>query len=236
MGHPTVFQDAEALSRAAASFFVRASHRALNRSGRFSVALSGGSTPGRMFELLASDEFWRAIPWDRTHLFWGDDRAVGPDHEHSNYRMAHDRLIRTVPIPGGNIHRIKGEMGAQAAADDYGRDLFNHFGGGNVPAFDLALQGMGGDGHTASLFPGTDALNAEDFVVPVLNPPADPKLDRVTLTFPAFAAARNALFLVTGADKREVLARVLNGDEQYPAARFQARNVLWYVDEKAAGE
>ncbi len=236
MGQIEIFEDAEALSRAAASFFVQASHRALERVGRFSVALSGGSGPKRMFELLATDEYWRAVPWDRTHLFWGDDRAVGPEHELSNYLLAQEAFIHAVPIPEDNVHRIKGELGAQTAAEDYARELMNFFGGETAPSFDLALQGMGGDGHTASLFPGDDALTATNYVAPVFDPPAAPHVDRVTLTYPAFAGSHTALFLVAGPAKRDVLASVLGGDEQYPAARFRAHQVLWFLDKAAAGE
>lgn len=235
MGQVEIFEDAEELSRAAASFFVQASHRALERNGRFTVALSGGSTPRRLFELMATERFWRAVPWDRTHLFWGDERAVGPEHEHSNYRMAHETFISKVPVPEANVHRIRGELCAEPAAEDYGRDLMNVFGGGNPPAFDLALMGLGTDGHTASLFPESTALEAPGVVVPVLSPPAVPRIDRITLTFPAFAQSRTALFLVAGADKKNILASVLHGDEQYPAARLKAQEVLWFVDKLAAG-
>lgn len=234
MGQVTIFEDAEALSHAAASFFVQASHRALERNGRFSVALSGGSTPKRMYELLADERYWRAVPWDRTHLFWGDERAVGPDHEHSNYRLAYEAFIQAVPIPEANVHRIKGELGAGAGADDYARELVNFY-GGVLPSFDLALMGLGTDGHTASLFAGSEALDSGGFAAQVPNPPVDPRVDRVTLTFPAFAGAHTALFLVTGENKRGVLAGVLDGDGQYPATRFKAQRVLWYADQ-AAGE
>ncbi|WP_147818934.1 6-phosphogluconolactonase [Salidesulfovibrio onnuriiensis] len=235
MGQVTIFEDAEALSHAAASFFVQASHRALERNGHFSVALSGGPTPKRFYELLADERYWRAVPWDRTHLFWGDDRAVGPEHEHSNYRLAHEAFIRHVPLPEANVHRVRGELGAAAAAEDYSQELVNFFGGDTPPAMDLAIMGIGDDGHTASLFSGSEALAATDYVMPVFDPPAAPRVDRVTLTFPAFAAAHTALFLVTEENKRDVLAGVLNGDPQYPASRFQAQRVIWYAGQAVAG-
>ena len=234
-----VFADAEDLSRAAAELFIELAHRALESRGRFTVALSGGSTPKRLFELLADADHWRAVPWDRTLVFWGDDRAVAPDHEWSNYRLAHDALLAHVPIPEHNILRIKGELGAVDACEDMRRNLVNCFGDKKPPRFDLVLQGMGDDGHTASLFPGTEALDATDWVVPVIDPPANPKVDRVTLTFPVLDNARVALFLAAGKGKREIIREIVNdptAPERYPAARLEAKKTLWYVDAAAFGK
>lgn len=231
-----VFTDTEDLSRAAARYFTALSHTALALRGRFTVALSGGSTPKRLFQILAEPPFAQAVPWDRTIVFWGDDRAVEPDHEWSNYKLAHDHLLAHVPIPEANIMRIKGELGAERAAEDMRRNLVNVFGDSELPRFDLALQGMGNDGHTASLFPGTDALNATDWVVPVFDPPADPAVDRVTLSFPVLNASRVALFLAAGQGKRDLIAEITNdptAPERYPAARLEAEETVWYVDEPA---
>lgn len=233
-----VFADGEDLSQAAARLFIELSHKALDQRGRFTVALSGGSTPKRLFEMLAAEPCRSAIPWDRTLIFWGDDRAVAPDHEWSNYKLAMDALLAHVPIPEENILRIKGELGAADAAEDMRRNLVNAFGDQGLPRFDLVLQGMGGDGHTASLFPGTDALDATDWVVPVIDPPANPKVDRVTLTFPVLNAARVALFLAAGEGKRDKISEIMNdptAQGRYPAARLEAEETLWYVDEAAFG-
>lgn len=233
-----VFADPEDMSRAAAQLFVELSHQALADRGRFTIALSGGSTPKRLFELLADSPFREAIPWDRTVVFWGDDRAVPPDHEWSNFKLADEALLSHVPVAEANIYRIKGELGAKDAAEDMRRNLVNVFGDKALPSFDLALQGMGGDGHTASLFPGTQALDATDWVVPVFDPPADPAVDRVTLSFPVLKAARVALFLAAGKGKREKIAEIMNdptAGERYPAARLEAKKTIWYVDEAAFG-
>lgn len=233
-----VFSDAEDLSQAAARLFIILSHQALDLRGRFVIALSGGSTPKRLFEILAQKPVRDAVPWDRTIVFWGDDRAVPPDHEWSNYKLAHDALLAHVPVLEENIWRIKGELGASAAAEDMRRNLINVFGDQKIPRFDLALQGMGSDGHTASLFPGTSTLEATTWVVPVFDPPADPQVDRVTLSFPVLNQARVALFLAAGAGKRDKIARIMNdptAGESYPAARVDAEETLWYVDEAAFG-
>jgi len=233
-----VFADAEDLSQAAARLFIELSHRALEERGRFTVALSGGSTPKRLFQILSSEPLWRSIPWDRTLVFWGDDRAVGPDHELSNYKLAYDALLAHVPIPEQNILRIKGELGAIAASEAMRRDLANAFGDREIPRFDFMLQGMGTDGHTASLFPGTESLTATDWVVPVLDPPATPKVDRVTASFSVLNSARVALFLAAGENKQTLVSEIMNdptASERYPAAALEAEETLWYVDEAAFG-
>ena len=233
-----VFADPEDLSQAAARLFVELSHKALGLRGRFTVALSGGSTPKRLFDILANGRHRGSIPWDRTYIFWGDDRVVEPGHEWSNFKLAYDSLLAHVPVPEENILRIKGELGTEAAAEEMRRDLINVFGDKDVPRFDLVLQGMGGDGHTASLFPNTDALNATGWVTTVTDPPANPKVDRVTLTFPVLNAARVALFLAAGAGKRTIISEIMNdptAPERYPAARVEAEETIWYVDEAAFG-
>ncbi|WP_243544990.1 6-phosphogluconolactonase [Pseudodesulfovibrio tunisiensis] len=228
-----VFPDTRALSRGAAELFVFHSHRALERSGRFAVALSGGSSPLPVFEMLASEPLWRAVPWDRTHVFWGDDRAVGPDHEHSNYRPARDLLLSRVPIPGDHVHRIRGELGAQDAAVAYRQELARFFEDA-VPAFDLMLQGLGPDGHTASLFPGSHALDSREWVEPVPAPDMEPRVERVTMTLPLLAAAKNVIVLATGVSKAPVLKNIFSAaseSEKYPVARLFSGDVLWLTDQ-----
>lgn len=233
-----VFADKEEMSQVAASLFVAMALNAVAQRGRFTIALSGGSTPRRLFEILAA-EYRESLPWDKTVVFWGDDRAVGPDHEWSNYRLAQETLLAHVGIPEENIYRIKGELGAAEAAREMAQDLKVVFGTDGLPQFDLALQGMGDDGHTASIFPGTDALNATDWVVPVFDPPANPAVDRVTLSFPVLNAAHVALFLVAGESKQAILGEIMNdptAPERYPAACVEAEETVWYVDEAAFGE
>jgi 6-phosphogluconolactonase len=234
-----VFADVEDQSRAAAQLIVDISHRALEARGRFTMALSGGSGPVRLMELLAREPFRGAIPWDRTLIFWGDDRAVGPDHILSNYRMALELLLSRVPVPEANVLRIRGELGAAGAAEELRRTMVNCFGDRELPAFDLVLQGMGTDGHTASLFPGTAELESKAWVEPVFTPGAEPLVERVTMTIPVFNNARVALFLVSGAEKRSLMAEIMNDPtaaDRYPAARIEARETLWYLDEAAMGQ
>lgn len=233
-----VFADVEDQSRAAAGLVIRRSHRALEERGRFVLALSGGTGPVRLMELLAEEPFRGAVPWDRTLVFWGDDRAVGPEHEASNYRQARELLLSRVPVPESNILRIRGELGAPEAADDLRRTLADCFDGGEPPVFDLMIQGMGPDGHTASLFPGAAALSSRDWVEPVLDPGTEPKLPRVTMTLPVLNAARTVLFLVAGEAKRSLVSEIMNDPaaaERYPAAMVEARETLWYLDEAAFG-
>jgi 6-phosphogluconolactonase len=204
-----VYPDAAALARAAAEHFVTLAARAAAARGLFTVALAGGSTPWATYALLATDAFAARVDWSRVYAFWGDERCVPPDHPESNYRMARQALLDHVPIPVPNIHRIRGELPPDQAAAAYRAELDAILGPGG--RFDLILLGMGSDGHTASLFPGTKALEergrwvAANFVE---------KLDawRVTLTLPAINATRQVTFLVSGADKAGTLARVRAGD------------------------
>jgi 6-phosphogluconolactonase len=210
------------------------------------VALSGGSTPRGLHTLLAdpAEPFRARVPWSRLHVFWGDERPVPPDHRDSNYRMADDTLLRHVPIPSAHVHRIHGEDPDHAnAATRYAHELREAFAAhgrldGGWPRFDLVILGMGPDGHTASLFPGTDAVReAARWVVAAWVA----KLDsyRLTLTPPVLNRADVVLFLVTGGDKAEVLAAVLEGPSQpdvYPSQiiRPVAGPSIWLVDRVAA--
>jgi 6-phosphogluconolactonase len=232
-----VFEDVEAQSRAAARLVVALSHRALEERGRFTLALSGGSGPARLMELLAGEPFRGAVPWDRMVIFWGDDRAVPPHHEYSNFRQASELLLSRVPVPEANIARIRGELGAQDASRELRLDLAECFGEAGPPRFDLMLLGMGRDGHTASLFPGRPELESVAWAEPVSAPDMEPRVDRVTMTLPVLNAARVALFLVAGADKRPVVGEIMADPAvaHYPAARVRAARTLWYLDEAAAG-
>ncbi len=228
--------DAEAVAHAAAEEIAREASRAVALRGAFTLSLAGGSTPRRLYALLADASFHGRIPWDRTHVFFGDERPVPPDHPDSNYRMAREALLDHVAV--ASVHRIPGED--PAAADVYEAELRRFFGippGGEPPRLDLVLLGLGSDGHTASLFPGTPAV---DETVRWVVSPFVPRLGtrRTTLTLRVLNRARAALFLVSGAAKAAAVARVLApapGAEPLPAARVQPDGgAVWIVDDAAA--
>jgi 6-phosphogluconolactonase len=204
--HIRRFKDLEELSRSAAKY--------IEKQDLFSLVLSGGNTPKRLYELFAESN----MPWERIHLFWGDERCVPPDHPDSNYRLAHSAFISKVPIPPGNIHRIPAEKGP-AAADEYQQ---------TIQPFDLVLLGLGADGHTASLFPGDPAVDETTRLVAYV--PRKP-VSRITLTLPALNRARQALFLVSGGSKREITEGILTGaDTASPAARVRPKESLtWFL-------
>ncbi len=217
------------LSEAAAALFARCAHEAVAARGRFSVALAGGSTPRPVYARLTRPPYPADVPWDRVHVFFGDERCVPPDHPQSNYRMAAEAMLRALPLPPENVHRIRGEVPPQHAAEEYEADLRAFFGG--APRFDLALLGLGTDGHTASLFPGSAALNERERWAAANYAPAQ-RAWRVTLTYPALNAARTAAFLVSGERKRAILEAVLHGKTgRYPAQgiRPEAGDLLWLV-------
>ncbi len=235
--------DAEALARAAAEEIARAAARAVAERGRFTLALSGGDTPRLLYELLADDRepFRTRVPWERTHVFFTDERHVPPDHPDSNARLAKETLLDHVPV--ASVHRFRGESAdAAAAADEYERDLRSFFGTAPrdpPPRLDLLLLGLGPDGHTASLFPGSDALGERRRLA------AAPWVERLrtyrlTLTLPVLDRGREDLFIVSGAEKADALARTLAPEdaaaEPTPAARVRPRDgeLVWIVDAAAA--
>jgi 6-phosphogluconolactonase len=206
----------------------------------FALNLAGGSTPKRVYELLASPAFQHYIDWTKVHLFWGDERCVPFDHKDSNYRMVHEALIAHVPIPPDHIHRIPVEAGPpETAARLYEEDLQGFYGAKSLdparPLFDVTLLGLGPDGHTASLFPNTAALeDRKSWATAVVGVKSEA---RVSLTYPAIEASAAVLFLVAGAEKRAALAGVLAKDRSLPAARLETdAPVLWFVDRAAAAE
>jgi 6-phosphogluconolactonase len=227
-----------ALARAAAEEWRARAGAAVAASGRFAVALSGGSTPRALYALLASAEapFRDALPWDRTHVFFADERAVPPHHPHSNYGMARDALLAHVPLPPGSVHRMRGEDDPALAARAYEEELRALL--GPAPRLDLVLLGLGADGHTASLFPGSPLLAERSRLVAAAEAGLEPLVRRVTLTLPVLEGAGRVLFLVAGARKAAALARVLRGGEGAdppPAARVRpAAGALWLVDRAAA--
>jgi 6-phosphogluconolactonase len=231
------YPDKEQLAQAMAERFTALAQEAIETRERFTVALSGGSTPKALFELLATEAFAGQIDWEKVHVFWGDERCVPPDHKDSNYRMAHDALLGHVPIPEDNIHRIQGELPPQKAATAYANTLRNLF-EANPPPLDLILLGMGDDGHTASLFPGLPAIYEHNRLV-VAHYVSQLKVWRVTLTPVVINAARHVVFLVTGENKAARLRQVLRGVYQphlMPAQIVRPRKgtLTWMVDADAA--
>ncbi len=211
--------------------------RAQAKAGRFAIALSGGSTPKALYARLAQAPYRDAFPWDRTHLFWGDERFVPPDDPLSNYRMVKEALLDHAPIPAANIHPTPttGETPEQAAAD-YARTLQAFYGADALdparPLFDVNLLGLGDDGHTASLFPGTAVLEERSaWAAAVVGAKAEA---RITLTYPALESAAAAAFLVTGAGKATMLKRLLAGDTSIPAGRLRPTGELIVFADKAA--
>jgi 6-phosphogluconolactonase len=239
-----VVDDAAAVARGGAERFTSLARDAITARGRFAVALSGGSTPKALFQLLAREPFRSAVTWDRVELFWGDERCVPPDHADSNYRMTRESLLDAVPIPAARIHRIEAEQDDHAAvAAAYEAEIVKILGGtagGTPPAFDLVFLGMGPDGHTASLFPGTTALGERRRWV-VANHVPKFKADRITLTYPILNRAARVVFLAAGADKAAVLHEVLEGPpalERLPSQgiRPEVGDLVWLVDRAAAAQ
>jgi 6-phosphogluconolactonase len=235
-----VYDDAEAVARAAADLFARLSREAVEGRGAFSVALSGGTTPRRVYELLASDEYKERVPWAGVHVFFGDERTVPPDHAESNYRMASEARLSRVEVPAENVHRIEGVGDAAANASDYESVMRGFFGDAEWPRFDLVFLGMGDDGHTASLFPQTSAL-AETRAWVAANWVEKLGAWRITLTANAINAARRVVFLVTGASKAERLREVISGEPEpsrLPSQMIRPRDgaLRWYVDRAAAAK
>ena len=237
-----IVTDSEAMSRAAAATIVDHISQSLQTRDVYSMALSGGSTPRRLYSLLANEAALREqIPWERIHFFWGDERRVPPGHPDSNYLMAYNTLLSKVPIPSTNIHRIHAEdADAVKAAADYEIEIRRFFGieAGQIPQFNCVLLGMGADGHIASLFPATSALVQTKRLV-VANWVKKFQSHRFTLTFPVFNNAAQILFLVSGEDKADTLKAVLEGNRQpdrYPAQLIQpcGGKLIWLLDQFAA--
>ena len=230
------------LFQAAAEEVIRDATDAVAKRGRFTIALSGGSTPKNLYTLIAANASAN-LPWDQMFFFWGDERHVPPDDPDSNYRMAKEALLSKVPIPANNVFPIPAENpDANAAAEAYEQTLRKFFNlpAGEFPSFDLILLGMGPDGHTASLFPESAALQEKSRLV-VANWVEKLKTSRITLTLPVLNAARCVAFLVSGGDKAEVLREVLEGSapaEKYPSRLVQPSDgkLIWLVDRAAASQ
>ena len=236
-----IFPDGNAIARRAAEEFLLAANEAVAQHGSFTVALAGGSTPKALYTLLATDPAFRdKLPWERINFFFGDERHVPPDNDQSNYRMASESLFSKAPIQPSQITRIRAEYpDAEKAALEYQQALRAYFKmkEGEYPRFDLVLLGMGEEGHTLSLFPGTKALHASNRVV-VRNWVGKLYTDRITLTAPAANQANRVIFMVTRSDKALALKAVLEGPyepDQLPAQLIQPASgkLLWLVDQAA---
>jgi 6-phosphogluconolactonase len=232
------FPDLDALSRGALEELLRILRDAVTDRGRFAVALAGGRTPARMYSLWAQQKYQEQTPWDRVQLFWGDERYVPHDDPRSNYRMARETLIARVPIPAANVHPMPTDLPQpEMAAEAYQEELRKFFGPA-VPAFDVQLLGLGVEGHTASLFPGSPVLDDNRRWVAAVEVPAEPPL-RLTLTPAVLNSGRNTFFLVAGEDKGEIFEALRNEPEtrpsRYPAGKIRpAGRTIWFLDQAVA--
>ncbi len=237
--HIAIYPDVDTLSQQAAQYVVRTASESIAARGRFTIALSGGTTPRKLYTLLGSEPYSSQIDWQQVHIFWGDERCVPPDNPDSNYYMAQEVLLSKIPIPALQVHRMPADQpGRDAASQSYTAEMQRAFGTQGIPVFDLIQLGMGPEGHTASLFPHQASLReTQRLVMPVSVPKPPP--DRLTFTPPLLNAARNILFLVAGSDKAEALQAVLDGEyqpEEYPAqiVRPPDGEVVWMLDKAAA--
>lgn len=234
-----IFPNSEELARAAAEYFVARCREAIEEHGAFTVALSGGSTPKLLFELLADlhQLFREQIAWSSIHFFWSDERHVPPDHPDSNYRMANEAMLSHVPVTAKNIHRVPSENpSATEAASEYEQTLIT-ITQQSLPRLDLIMLGLGSDGHTASIFPGSEVLHETKRLVAA---PFVEKFQtyRITMTLPLLNNGASVVFLVTGSEKASIVKEVLEGPEKYPAQAIKPTNgeLLWMLDEDAASE
>ncbi len=246
MSEIRVYINFKSLVEAAAEQVVRIANLAVAERGSFYIALSGGSTPRALYERLAHPDLASKVDWTKVHIFWGDERCVSHDDPESNYRLAKETLLDRIPLPPGNIHPIQGELEPELAAREYEQEIIQIFGQSStmsplVPAFDLILLGMGEDGHTASLFPGSPALLEEKRWVAAVehNTPPPPLVSRVTLTPVLINSANNVIFLISGKSKAKRLRAVLEGEfnpERLPAQIINPKNgnLFWMLDKAAA--
>ncbi len=235
----SIFADREQFDHAAAHYIVQVANEALTAHGRFTIALSGGSTPKRLYGLLALEPYCNQIDWTRAEIFWGDERCVPPDDTESNYHLAYEVMLSKLPIPASHIHRMPADQSDRVAASAaYEQEMRRVFGTNGVPSFDLIQLGLGPEAHTASLFPHQASLReTERLIIPVSVPKPPPA--RLTFTPPLLNAANHILFLVTGAEKADAVQAVLEGDyqpDEYPAqiVRPIRGEVTWMLDTAAA--
>jgi len=248
--HVYYYREMHELNEFAASILAHLAHAAVRERGRFTFVLSGGSTPRRLYGRLTAPPYIEGIPWSRTHIFWGDERMVPRDHKHSNFAMAFETFLSKAPLPQSNIHPIPTEAGDEERnAEAYEQALRRCFSRWSAedpvpsagdstegfPVFDFVLLGMGNDGHTASLFPGSEIVDEpKRWVSPVPDPGLPPFVPRVTLTLPVINRARCAAFLISGSEKSEMADRILTDpkttEKRYPAARVRPMGrLIWLI-------
>lgn len=233
-----IYDTPSELSQHLAQFFVEICLQSVNDRGRFTVSLTGGSSPKELYELLAAEPFAGQIPWDKVFIFWGDERCVPDNDPQNNARMTTEALLDHVPVPAGNVFRMQGSLPAGEAAEAYEEILHRFFAPGE-PAFDLILLGMGDNAHTASLFPHTQVLTEKTAWVKGLYID-EVKMDRITLTAPLINRSLNIAFIVFGAGKAQTLHDVLEGDYDIQAKPVQLISpdygkLYWFIDKAAAG-
>ncbi|MEP6902427.1 MAG: 6-phosphogluconolactonase [Actinomycetota bacterium] len=236
-----IFPNIEELNNFAAEKFVEIANHSIEKRGQFTVALAGGSTPKLLYRSLASDEFKAKIDWTRVFFFFGDERNVLPDDAESNFRMANENLLQPLQIPDKNILRWQTELkNAETIAENYEQTIKNYFTflPDDFPKFDLILLGMGADGHTASLFPMTEALHETEKIV-VANAVKKLNATRLTFTFSTINNAANVMFLVAGTEKAETLREVLEGEfqsDKFPSQNVKPKNgeLFWLIDTNVA--
>lgn len=234
-----IYPDIHTLSQHAAEHIVRIANASITDNGRFTIALTGGTTPGETYKLLGNEPLRSQINWQMVHIFWGDERCVPLDSHESNFYLAQQVLLSTIAIPESHIHPMPTtQPDREAASQAYTAEMQRTFGTNEIPSFDLIHLGMGPEGHTASLFPHQASLHEKQRLVMPVSVPKPPP-DRLTFTPPLLNAARNVLFLVTGSDKADALKAILEGEyqpDEYPAQIVRPINgeVVWMLDKTVA--
>jgi 6-phosphogluconolactonase len=232
-----IFKNTAELYKNAAGYISASIRHFINNSGKCTVALSGGNTPKKLFDEIRSN-YKELAEWDKVYFFWSDERCVPPSSYDSNYKMAHEHLLSKVTVPDKNIFRIHGEKSPEEAAKEYEYSMKGFWGKEIIPSFDLTLLGIGTDGHTASLFPGSEAVYIKDRLA--VSVYAE-KLNswRVTLTLPVINNSKNILFIVGGNEKSEIIERMFSSrNSELPAQRVNPSNgkLIWFLDKEAAGK
>ena len=237
--HIAIYPDIHTLSQQAADYIVRIANESIALHGRFTIALTGGTTPGELYGLLGDEPYRSQIDWQQGHIFWGDERCVPRENPDSNFHLAQEVLLNNIAIPESHIHRMPADQSDRdAASQAYTVEMQHTFGTSGIPSFDLIHLGMGPEGHTASLFPHQASLHEKKRLVMPVSVPKPPP-DRLTFTPPLLNEARNVLFLVTGSDKADALQAVIEGEyqpEEYPAQIVRPLNgeVVWMLDRAVA--
>ena len=237
--HIAIYDDKHTLSQHAAEYIMRIANESIDLHGHFTIALTGGTTPGEVYSLIGSEPFRSQLDWQLVDIFWGDERCVPHNSPESNFYLAQEALLQKISIPESQIHPMPADqLNRDAASQAYTIEMQNTFGTDGIPSFDLIHLGMGPEGHTASLFPHQTSLHEKHRLVMPVSVPKPPP-DRLTCTPPLLNAARNVLFLVTGSEKADALHAVLEGEyqpDEYPAQIVRPTNgeVVWMLDKDAA--